>query len=148
MNVLALLNKSELALVGEIEQVLSDSACNIDILELAKPFDSECTQREEIISRLTDAKVLVYFGSRENEGNKCIDLALIEAARLNIKVICISLDQGAEIASGFEQLGDVLIPNIAALPEAIAEQPREWQNGDGTMREDRPFKRYKCGNKK
>ncbi|EOZ4779889.1 hypothetical protein [Pseudomonas aeruginosa] len=148
MKVLAVLNKSELALVGEIEKALSGMEYSLDILEFKKPYNFECVQREEIASRLAGSDVLVYFGSRENEGNKCIDGALVEAARLNVKVICIWLDAGAELAAGFESLGDALISDISALSGAITQQQQEWQNSDGTLRDDRPFKRYKCGNKK
>lgn len=148
MNVLAALNKNEINYIGKIEEVLSGSRFNLEVLEFNGRVSVECSQQKEIASRLAGVDVLVYFGSAENENNKCIDYALSEAARINVKVICIWLDQNASLSAGFENLGDVLIRDLANLPNAITQTHQDWQNGDGSLRDDRPFKRYKCGNKK
>ncbi|WKC35391.1 hypothetical protein QYM18_12965 [Ectopseudomonas chengduensis] len=146
MNVLALLHEQEVSLLDIIYGALEEKSIDLRVLTFKKPFENECSQREEILSSIKESNVVVYFASKENRQNICLDLALREAARLNIKVICITIE-GEQPNIAFEQLGDFLIPSIEALPDAILGNIQEWQSADGSLRDDRPFKRYKCGAK-
>lgn len=147
MKALILLNESEKNQLQPINVALEGLDVIKEILIFKPPFEHKCSQIEEIKKLLPPNDAIVYFASLENEKNICLDLALSEAARLDKKVICIWLDEKAIINNSFEGLGDCLISSISKLPEAIAGKNLEWQNTDGTLRNDRPFKRYKCGAK-
>jgi hypothetical protein len=146
MKVLALLHVDEVSLLELVYEALEEKRIQLQTLIFSAPFEGRCAQREEIIGLIAAVDVLVYFASKANGNNTCLDVALREAARLNKKVICIALEGGA-IGLGFEQMGDCLISSVQSLPDAVLADALEWQDADGSLREDRPFKRYKCGAK-
>jgi len=147
MKALLLVNKSENTKVEIARDILNEQNLALEIIIFAPPFTEHCSQSEEIKNRIIETDAVVYFASHENENNRCLDGALIEAARLDKKVICIWLDETAKLNPSFEGLGDCLISNIQQLPEALTGQIKDWENSDGTLKQDRPFKRYKCGSK-
>lgn len=145
MKVLVFLNDGEAGQIQRVEDVLSGKNFEIGHFFFESPFERECGQAEEIRRRVSEVEVVVYFASVENERNRCLEVALREAARINVKVICIWLGDQVRISSEFEGLGDCLVSDIGRLPDAIVGVDLDWENSDGSLKEDRPFKRYKCG---
>lgn len=148
MKVLVLLNSDENHLLDQVYSSLQENDIDLETFMMDPPNSAFCLKQDEILAAVQLVDVVVYFASRWNKNNVCLNVALQESARLNKKIVCISLDEHIEIGSGFEQLGDSLINSIADLPAAIADDAYDWRNADGSSREDRPFKRYKCGEKK
>lgn len=147
MKAFLLINKSESSKIEIAKDILNKKNISLDILIFEPPYTEDCHQLDDIKSKIIETDAVVYFASHENENNRCLDGALVEAARLDKKVICIWLDETAKLNPGFEGLGDCLISNIEQLPEALTGQIKDWENSDGTLKQDRPFKRYKCGSK-
>lgn len=147
MKVLAYLNGRELGLAKEIALALNSIPHELDVLEKLDSNSGVCNQSEAIQARLKGIEVLIYFASKENDGDSCIDFALAQAARFNIRVICIWLDKDAIISGGFEKFGDSLVSGVSGLEQAVLGEKAEWESAGNETIGVKAFKRYKCGAK-
>lgn len=145
MKVLLLINRNEAKYVNEVSSHIEDDNFELQIFEFTEPTHIPCKQISEINKEISDSDTIVYFATSENEKNTCLNNALIEAARLSKKIICIWLEPEAKISDIFESLGDCLLSEIAQLPEALNDTTDKWENSDGSIIEERKLKRYKCG---
>lgn len=146
MKALVLLNAREESRMDSVRSVMADQPVGFDILVFDPPFNVRCSQQDEIIQLVDVADVIIYFASIDSEENVCLDIALTEAARTNTKVICICDDEGVVPGATFERFGDVLVGGVSELAGVVlgAAVSDDWVNPDGSLRDDRPFKRYKC----
>ncbi len=145
MKALLLINRNEAKYVDEVLSHLENDNFELQIFEFTQPTQTPCTETSEINKEISISDAIVYFATSENEKNTCLNNALIEAARLSKKIICIWLEPEAKISDIFESLGDCLLSEIAQIPEALNDSTGKWENSDGVIIEARKLKRYKCG---
>ncbi|WDY56234.1 hypothetical protein [Pseudomonas sp. PSKL.D1] len=145
MNVLLLIHGSEEYLIGDVYDALQEQSIDLQVVRYQLPYQGICSQQSEIFAQLANSDVLAYFSSAGNNQNSCLALAIREAARLNVKIVCIGSEDEEQLGDGFSGFGDCIVPVLADLPSVIIES-----NGDGLAegaRKTIQIKRFKCGNK-
>ncbi|WP_084308846.1 hypothetical protein [Phytopseudomonas flavescens] len=148
MRVLALLNSDKVFKLKAIEEHFAEYQIILDIIIYKAGQEEFCIQREEIFAAIGKSEILVFFAS--DKINDCLKQALVEANRLGRKIICIQEDEGDVLADGFTKFGDGLVHQVSEVLDQILATPFTdgWTNVDSSIKEDGPFARHKCGNKK
>lgn len=147
MRVIALLNADKIPKLKVIEEHFSEHKITLHSIIYKDNQEETCVQREEIFAAIMASDVLVFFASDKNE---CLTQAIREANRLGKKIVCIQEHEDDGLAGGFTRFGDGLVHQVSDLPNEILGTPSEdgWKNIDSSVKEDGPFARHKCGNKK
>lgn len=147
MRVIALLNTNKISKLKTIEEHFTEHEINLDVITYQANQEETCIQREEILDAIRSSEVLVFFAS---DKNACLTQAITEANRLGKKIICIQEHEDDGLTDDFINFGDGLVHQVSDLIDEVLAAPSGdgWKNVDSSAKEDGPFARHKCGNKK
>lgn len=148
MKVLALLYSDEALKLRTIEEVFAEKRITLEMIIYKTGQEDICIQQEEIFAAIRAVEALVFFAP--DKINECLNQAIREANRLGKKIICIQEDDSDVLPGGFTKFGDDLVHHVSDLSDEILDRTslNGWTNVDSSIKEDTPFARHKCGNKK